>query len=171
VGLYWLFVGPNTNGTRIDFANANRSAYARIMQFNEATASRAESRYEELMQAGLAYFRTQQSKELKEALNRSIMEVSNLTCSLIARYVLSCDVTKSGRRQRLSAMGFDATKVIPSFGRDQWVSTILAVIVLAVGMMAFTPGTHSLPASKILMISITFGVSIGFAVMGAEAPS
>ncbi len=50
------------------------------------------------------------------------MEVSNLTCSLIARYVLSCDVTKGGRRQRLSGMGFDATKVIPSFGRDQWLS-------------------------------------------------
>src|SRR5262249_53503946 len=40
VGLYWLFVGPRSNGMPVDFANANgRSAYTRIMQLSEATAA------------------------------------------------------------------------------------------------------------------------------------
>ncbi len=47
------------------------------------------------------------------------------------------------------------------------VATILGVIVLSAGMMASTPGTLSLPAGQILMISITFGLTIGCAVMGA----
>jgi len=170
VGLYWLFVGPNRNGTKIEFANANtRSAYARIMQLGEQTAVRIDARYEELMQAALGYFTTPQpARELKEALNRSIVEVSHLTCSLIARYVLYCNATKSKRRQRLSNMGFDASHtMVLRFGLDQWVTTILAVIVLSAGIMAFMPGTLPLSAGKILMISITFGLSIGFSVMGA----
>ena len=141
VGLYWLFIGPYKNGTKTEFASfKGRSAYARIMQHNEATASRSEARYEELMQAGLAYFKSpQESKEFREALNRNTREVSNLSCSLIARYVLAREVTRSGRRQRLSNMGFDANRAIPSFGRDQWVTTILAVTLLSVAMMAFMP--------------------------------
>jgi multisubunit Na+/H+ antiporter MnhB subunit len=96
------------------------------------------------------------------------MEVSQLTCSLIARYVLYCNATKSKRRQRLSRMGFDASHtMILRFGLDQWVTTILAVIVLSAGIMAFMPGTLPLSAGKILTISITFGLSIGCAVMGA----
>jgi hypothetical protein len=111
VGLYWLFIGPNNNGTQIEFANANgRSAYTRIMQLGDVTVARVAARYEELMQAGSAYFATARpSKELKEALNRSIVEVSILTCSLIARYVLYCNATKGKRRQRLARMGFDAS--------------------------------------------------------------
>jgi hypothetical protein len=34
-------------------------------------------------------------------------------------------------------------------------------------MMAFMPGTKTLLAGKILIIAITFGLSIGFAVLGA----
>ena len=142
VGLYWLFVGPRSNGMPIDFANANgRSAYTRIMQLSEATAVRAAARYQELMQAACAYFATPHpAKELTEALNHSISEVSQLTCSLIARYVLYSNATKSKRRQRLSRMGFDASGAIGRFGPDQWVTTILAVIVFSAGMMAFMPG-------------------------------
>jgi len=169
VGLYWLFVGPRSNGMPIDFANANgRSAYTRIMQLSEATAVRAAARYQELMQAACAYFATPHpAKELTEALNHSISEVSQLTCSLIARYVLYSNATKSKRRQRLSRMGFDASGAIGRFGPDQWVTTILAVIVFSAGMMAFMPGTLPLPAGHILQIAITFGLSIGFAVIGA----
>jgi hypothetical protein len=170
VGLYWLFVGPNSNGTQIDFANANaRSAYTRIMQFSESTAARVVARYEELMQAACAHFATPHpTKELKEALNRSIVEVSHLTCSLIARYVLYSNTTKAKRRQRLARMGFDASRTMTiRFGMDQWVATILAVIVLSTGIMAFMPGTVPQSAGKILTISITFGLSIGCAVMGA----
>jgi hypothetical protein len=170
VGLYWLFVGPNSKGTQIDFANANtRSVYSRIMQLSEVTAARVTARYEELMQAASAYFATPRpTRELKEALNRSIVEVSLLTCSLIARYVLYCNATKGKRRQRLARMGFDPSRTMTvRFGVDQWVATILAVIVLSAGMMAFMPGTLRLDAGKILTISITFGLSIGFAVMAA----
>lgn len=170
VGLYWLFVGPNSNGMQIDFANANaRSAYARIMQLSDVTAARVTARYEELMQAASAYFAApRSSKELKEALNRSIVEVSLLTCSLIARYVLYCNATKGKRRQRLARMGFDASRTMTiRFGLDQWVATILAVIVLSAGIMAFMPGMLTQPAGKILTISITFGLSIGCAVMAA----
>jgi hypothetical protein len=169
VALYWLFVGPRNNGKLPFPVNAHsRSVYARIMQLGEATAARADARYEEMMQRGLAYFTSPHpTRELKETLNCNITEVSSLICSLIARFVLCCEVTRSGRRQRLSSMGFDATHPMPTFGRDQWVTTILAVIILSVGMMALMPGTHPIATSKILTIAITFGVSIGFAVLGA----
>jgi uncharacterized protein YneF (UPF0154 family) len=165
VGLYWLFVRPNTNGAANEVAN--RAAYTRVMQLGEATLVRLAARYDELMETGLAYFTaTHPTRELRQALDRSISEVSLLTCSLIARYVLYSTATESKRRQRLSTMGFDATGAIWKFGADQWVTTILAVIVLGAGMMVFLPGTLSLEASRILAISVTFALSIGFAVIG-----
>jgi hypothetical protein len=169
VGLYWLFIGPNSSGTPIDFANGNgRSAYTRIMQLSEATARRAAARYHELMHAGRAYFTAPHpARELEEALNRSISEVAQLTSSLIARYVLYCNRTKSKRHRRLSTMGFDASGAIWRLGPDQWVATIFAVIGLSAGMMAFMPGIRPLPAPEILTISTTFGISIGFAVIAA----
>ena len=170
VGLYWLFVGPNRNGMKIEVANASTlSAYARVMQLGAETAARVDAHYQELMQAALAYFSMpHSSKELEEELNRSIINVSQPTCGLIARYVLCCNATKSKRRQRLARMGFDASRtMVIRFGLDQWVATMLAVIVLSAGMMAFTPGMLAQPAGKILTIAITFGLSIGFAVMGA----
>src|SRR5262245_62752316 len=98
------------------------------MQISETKARSAAARYQELMQAGRAYFAAQNpAKELEEALNHSISEVAQLTCNLIARYVLYCDATKSKRLRRLSTMGFDATGAIWSFGPDQWVTTIFAV--------------------------------------------
>ncbi len=165
VGLYWLFVRPNSNGAANEVAN--RAAYTRVMQLGEATLVRLAARYDELMETGLACFTaTHPTRELRQALDRSISEVSLLTCSLIARYVLYSTATESKRRQRLSTMGFDATGAIWKFGADQWVTTILAVIVLGAGMMVFLPGTLSLEASRILAISVTFALSIGFAVIG-----
>lgn len=138
------------------------------MQISEAKAKSAAARYHELMQAGCAYFATQNpAKELEEALNHSISEVAQLTCNLIARYVLYCDATKSKRLRRLSTMGFDASGAIWSFGPDQWVTTIFAVIGLSAGMMAFTPGMLRLTGGQILTISIPFGLSIGVAVIAA----
>jgi len=100
-------------------------------------------------------------------LNQSINEVAQLTCNLIARYVLYCDATKSKRFRRLSTMGFDASGAIWTFGPDQWVTTIFAVIALSAGVMAFTPGMLQLTGGQILMISIPFGLSIGAAVIAA----
>ena len=170
VALYWLFIGPKSNSTQLEFrANAfARSAYAAIMQFGEATANRASARYEEIMHTGRAYFTaTDPTKEVTEALNRTTMELSNLVCSLIARYVLYCDRTRWGRQQRLSKLGFDASHLPPRFGMDQWAATILIVIMLSVSMMLFMPGTRPPAATKLLIIAIIYGVSIGFAVMGA----
>ena len=170
VGLYWLFVGPNRNGMKIEVANASTlSAYARVMQLGAETAARVDAHYQELMQAALAYFSMPHpSKELEEELNRSIINVSQPSCGLIARYVLCCNATKNKRRQRLARMGFDASRtMVIRFGLDQWVATMLAVIVLSAGMMAFTPGMLAQPAGKILTIAMTFGLSIGCAVMGA----
>lgn len=169
VALYNLFVGPRNNGTAIEFApnGYSRSAYARIMQLDEAVPARADARYEELMHTGLAFFASSKpTQELKEALKRNIVEVSNLTCSLVARYVLFCERTHNGRLQRLAGMGFDA-RPTPTFGPDQWATTILLVIILSVGMMVFMPGTNPIELGKVLTIAITFGVSIGFAVLGA----
>src|SRR5262249_3133555 len=140
VGLYWLFVGPNSNGTKNDFISAKgQSAYTRIMRLSATTAALAAARYDELMQVGRAYFATPlPTRELEETLNRSIGEVALLTCSLIARYVLYSYATKSNRRRQLARMGFDAGgRTTGGFGPDQWVATILAVIVLNAGMMAF----------------------------------
>jgi NhaP-type Na+/H+ or K+/H+ antiporter len=50
---------------------------------------------------------------------------------------------------------------------DQWAATILVVIMLSISMMHFMPGTSPPAATNLLIIAITFGVSIGFAVMGA----
>ena len=138
------------------------------MQLSEAKAEGAAARYEELMQAGRAYFATAHpSKELQEALNHSVNEITQLTCNLIARYVLYSNATKSKRLRRLSTMGFDASGAIWSFGADQWVTTIFAVIVLSAGMMAFMPGMLRFTGGEILMISIPFGLSIGAAVIAA----
>jgi hypothetical protein len=84
--LSWQQTLPNSKGTQIDFANANtRSAYTRIMQLSEVTAARVTARYEELMQAASAYFATPRpTRELKEALNRSIVEAARAPSGILA---------------------------------------------------------------------------------------
>lgn len=169
VSLYNLFVGPRHNATTLEFASNGygRSAYATIMQMGDAVATRADARYEELMHTGLAFFTSLlPTPELKEGLNRNIAEVTNLTCSLVSRYVLFCEKTHSGRLQRLAKMGF-AFRSGPTFGLDQWATTILLVIALSIGVMVLMPGTLPLDVGKVLTIAITFGISIGFAVSGA----
>jgi hypothetical protein len=112
VGLYWLFIGPQMTGIQLNFATTTntRSFYAGIMQLNERTLARAAADYEELMQAASAYFTTPRpAKEVQNALNRMIVEVSLFTCSLIARYILYCNITSKGRRRQLASMGFDAS--------------------------------------------------------------
>jgi hypothetical protein len=169
VGLYNLFVGPRHNATTLEFAGngCGRTAYATIMQMSDPVATRADARYEELMHAGLAFFTSSlRTPELNEALNRSIAEVTNLTCSLVSRYVLFCERTQSGRLQRLAKMGF-AYRPRPTLGLDQWATTIFLVIAWSVCMMVFMPGTRPVEVGKVITIAVTFGISIGFAVLGA----
>jgi hypothetical protein len=170
VGLYNLFIAPKNSGTQLAFpAGAHaRSAYAAIMQLSESVATRAEERYEELIQAGLAYFTSEQpTRMVKDGLSRAIADESNLVCALIARYVLYCDRTALGRRQRLSNMGFDRSHPMPSFGLDKWAMTIVAVMLLSILVMTMTPGAKPIGGSQILTIAITFSITIGFAVMGS----
>jgi hypothetical protein len=169
VGLYNLFIAPKNSGTQLAFPAGPhaRSAYAAIMQLSESVAARAEERFEELIQAGLAYFTSEApTKMAKDGLSRAIADESNLVCTLIARYVLYCDRTALGRRQRLSHMGFDRSHPMPSFGLDKWAMTIVAVILMSVLVMTVT-GAKAVDSGKILMIAITFSITIGFAVMGA----
>ena len=170
VALHWLFIRPKDDGTPLEFCTSayGRSAYSTIMNYYEAIAHRANARYEEMIRESLACFTSAHpTKELEEALSKTITELSNLVCSLIARYVLYCDVSRRGRRRRLSSMGFDATHPIPDFGLNQWAATILAVVLLSIVMMVLMPGTKHLAAGQILTIAITFAVSIGFSVMAA----
>jgi hypothetical protein len=170
VALHWLFIRPKDDGIPLEFSTSahGKSAYSAIMSFHEPMANRANARYEEMIREGLAYFTSAHpTEELEETLSRTITELSNLVCSLIARYVLYCDVSRRGRRRRLSNMGFDATHPIPDFGLNQWAATILTVVILSIAMMVLMPGTKHLAAGKILTVAITFAVSIGFAVMAA----
>jgi hypothetical protein len=169
IALYNLFVGPGNDGMVPEFAKNghSKSAYAMIMQQGEMVAARAGARYEDLMQTGLALFTSSQpTRELKEALNCNIADVSNLTCSLVARYVLFCEMTHNGRLQRLADMGFGA-RPTPRFGPDKWAATILLVILLSFGMMLYMPGARSIQLAQALTIATTFGFSMGFAVLGA----
>jgi hypothetical protein len=168
VALHWLFIRPRADCTQLEFSTSayGRSAYSTIMNFHETMANRANARYEEMISESLAYFTSAHpTKELEGALSKTITELTYLVCGLMARYVLYCDVTQRGRRQRLSSIGFDVT--IRTFGLDQWAATILAVVILSIVMMVLMPGTRYLGASKTLTIAITFAVSIGFAVMAA----
>ena len=97
VALYWLFVGSRHNGGLAVKGNPHsRAVYARIMQQGEEMVARAGRRYEELIQTGAAYFTSSQpAKELRDALSDNITEVCNVVCNLIARFVLSCEMTYS----------------------------------------------------------------------------
>lgn len=176
VGIYQLFISPMNNGKfYFPVSSHAQAAYATILEAGQEIAARASSRYEDMMQSALSYFASSQTSgesptragEMKKELNIAITEVSNLTCNLIARYVLFCDVTRSGRRRRLSGMGFDPSHPMPEFGLDKWIVTILAVMLISICMMIFMPDALPLDAGKVLTISTTFAISIGFAVMGA----
>jgi hypothetical protein len=145
-----------------------KSAYFEILEAGQEIAAEAARRYEELIQAAGTYFTSlQPSREMKTDLNVAITQLSTLTCRLIARYVLYCDVTRSGRRHRLTDMGFDARHPMPEFGLDKWAMTIFTVMLISIGMMRFMPGVRRLPGGEILTIAVTFAITIGFAVIGA----
>src|SRR5262249_12428427 len=84
VALYWLFIGPKNSvrKDRLPFApnSYSRSAYVRIMELDETTTvARAESRYEEMINSGLAYFMSPKpTKHLSDVLTKNITEVANL---------------------------------------------------------------------------------------------
>jgi hypothetical protein len=142
VSLYWLFVMPDSSNTTLAFpTNAGaRSTYSRIMQVNDKVVDQAARLYDTLMETGLAYFTASKpTRHVDEALKRSIQDLSYVVCSLIARYVLSLDVTPTQRRMRLAAMGFNPRDYLPAFGRDQWMASIFAIAVLFTALSVAVP--------------------------------
>jgi hypothetical protein len=168
VSLYRLFVFPRKTGTSPVFADNSfsRSAYASIMQFDAAAVDRATNSYEELIQTGLVYFRSAEPNRKDEGLlDLSISTMTTLTCNLVARYVLYCEKTHNGRLRSLKEMGFDVHPT-PTFGVDHWATTILLVTLAGVCMMLFMPGSRPIGLGQALPIALTFGLSIGCAVLG-----
>jgi hypothetical protein len=166
ISLYWLFVMPYRSGTALSFPanNKTRSIYARVMLLDENTVDRCASQYGSLMENGLAYFTSQKpTREMDEGLTRNIQELSQLVCSLIARFVLCNDVTESQRRRRLSSMGFDPSYHGHGIGRDQWIGSILALVVLMLLMSIVLPGQQSF--SQKFMYSIMMAVQLGMAII------
>jgi hypothetical protein len=84
------------------------------MRYNERAVEQAITLYGSLMENGLAYFTsTKPTREMNESLKRHILELSQVVCSLIARFVLYREVTANQRRRRLSGMGLLGCFVTP----------------------------------------------------------
>jgi hypothetical protein len=164
VALYWLFVVPSDSGTPLPFPTnaATRSAYARTMRLNEKIVEQSSKLYEAMMEHALSFFSSSaRSQQTKASLKRSMHDLSYIVCSLIARHVLSQNVTASQRRKRLSRMGFDVHDHLPAFGRDQWVASILAVIVLFSAFSILLPAHQ--PFRVAFLYSVLVSVQLGIA--------
>jgi hypothetical protein len=166
VSLYWLFIMPDNAGIPVAFPSSlgGRSAYTRIMRLNEKTVEQSLALYDSLMENGLAYFTSSKpTRQMEEALKKNIQDLSQMVCRLIARYVLYLDVTESQRRKRLSTMGLNPRDHSPAFGRDQWVASILSVIILFLFMSIILPSQQSF--SQTFMYSVLMAVQLGMAVI------
>jgi hypothetical protein len=166
VSLYWLFIMPDNAGIPVAFpSNLNgRSAYTRIMRLNEKTVEQSLALYDSLMENGLAYFTSSKpTRQMEEALKKNIQDLSQMVCRLIARYVLYLDVTESQRRKRLSTLGLNPRDHSPAFGRDQWVASILSVIILFLFMSVILPSRQSF--SQTFMYSVLMAIQLGMAVI------
>ena len=173
VALYWLFVVPSDTGTSLPFpTNAGtRSAYARTMRLNDKIVEQSNKLYETMLEHGLTYFSSSaRPQKLKALLKRSIHDLSYVVCSLIARHVLFQNVTASQRRRRLSSMGFDAHDHMPAFGRDQWVASILSVIVLFTAFSVLLPAHQPFRVAFLysVLISVQLGIALTAATMVAQ---
>lgn len=170
VSLYWLFIMPDNAGTGLPFpTNVNgRSAYTRIMRLNEKAVEQSVTLYKSVMESGLACFTSSKpTRAMEKSLKKNIQDLSLAVCRLIARWVLYLEVTESQRRKRLSNMGLNPRDHLPAFGRDQWVASILAIIVLFLFMSIVVPGNQ--PFSQNFMYSVLMAIQLGMAVIAGTA--
>jgi hypothetical protein len=170
VSLYWLFIMPDNAGTPLSFpANVNgRSAYTRIMRLNEKAVEQSVALYDSLMENALACFTSSKpTRAMEEALKKNTQDLSLTICRLIARWVLYLEVTENQRRKRLSSMGLNPRDHSPAFGRDQWVASILAIIILFLFMSIAVPGKQ--PFSQTFMYSVLMAIQLGMAVIAGTA--
>ncbi len=166
VSLYWLFIMPDNAGSPVPFPSNTscRSAYTRIMRLNEKLVEQSVGLYDNLMENGLAFFTSSKpTRQMEEALKKNIQDLSQVVCRLIARYVLYLDLTENQRRKRLSGMGLNPRDHSPAFGRDQWVASIFAVIILFLFMSITLPGRQ--PFSQAFMYSVLMAIQLGMAVI------
>jgi hypothetical protein len=170
VSLYWLFIMPDNAGTPLPFpTNVNgRSTYRRIMRLNEKAVEQSVALYDSLMENGLACFTSSKpTRAMEEALKKNIQDLSLTICRLIARWVLYLEVTENQRRKRLSSMGLNPRDHSPAFGRDQWVASILVIIVIFLFMSIVVPGKQ--PFSQTFMYSVLMAIQLGVAVIAGTA--
>jgi hypothetical protein len=135
------------------------------MRLNDKIVVQSNKLYEAMMEHGLAFFTSSaRTRQMKEPLKRSMHDLSYVVCSLIARYVLLQNVTANRRRRRLSSMGFDAREHMPAFGRDQWVASILAIIVLFSFLSVVLPGRQPFPVAFLYSVQVDrlFYRALGF---------
>lgn len=141
------------------------------MRLNDKIVVQSNKLYEAMMEHGLAFFTSSaRTRQMKEPLKRSMHDLSYVVCSLIARYVLFQNVTANRRRRRLSSMGFDAREHMPAFGRDQWVASILAIIVLFSFLSVVLPGRQPFPVAFLysVLISVQLGIALLAGTMVAQ---
>ncbi len=170
VSLYWLFIMPDNAGTPLPFPTNvhGRSAYTRIMRLNEKAVEQSVALYDSLMENGLACFTSSKpTRAMEDALKKNIQDLSLTVCRLIARWVLYLEVTENQRRKRLSSMGLNPRDHSPAFGRDQWVASILAIIILFLFMSIVVPGKQ--PFSQTFMYSVLMAIQLGMAVIAGTA--
>ncbi|MGL3210748.1 hypothetical protein [Bradyrhizobium sp. BR 1433] len=170
VSLYWLFIMPDNAGIPLPFPTnvSGRSTYTRIMRLNEKAVEQSIALYDSLMENALACFTSSKpTRAMEEALKKNIQDLSLTICRLIARWVLYLEVTENQRRKRLSNMGLNPRDHSPAFGRDQWVASILVIIVLFLFMSIAIPGQQ--PFSQTFMYSVLMAIQLGMAVIAGTA--
>ncbi len=165
VALYWLFVIPFDPGRQFGFPTnaAAQSTYTRIMRLNDRIVVNARAVYDSLIEASHEYFSiTTKTRKMEERVTHRTQELSLLVCNLIARYVLSNNITVGQRRRRLARMGFVNFEDHPSaFSRDQWIATIVAIIILFALLSVVVPGGQPFPL--LLLYSVLGAVQLGIA--------
>ena len=168
VSLYWLFVEPHNNGTRLEFptSSSGRSHYAKMMQLSSKTVSQANVHYSQLMEIGLAYFTTPHpTQQMEDTLRREAHETSNFACNLIARYVLFQEKTSIQRTHRLSSMGFDSYEDLASFGVDQLMTSILAISIITLIIIIVMPRSASINNGEKFLRATVFAVQMGLSIL------
>jgi hypothetical protein len=165
ISLYWLFIEPYNNGTALEFpaSPSTKFGYVKTMQLGEKTVLQANSHYEMLMELGAAHFNSAKPiRQVEDPLKKVTREISNLACSLIARFVLLQEKTLTQRHNRLLSMGFDRYDPLPVFGATAWAIVLLGVGAVTLLMVYLTP--VALPTSEKVLRAIVFLMQIGISI-------
>jgi hypothetical protein len=165
--LYWLFIEPYNNGTALEFpvSPSTKFGYLKTMRLGEKTVLQANSHYEMLMELGAAHFNSAKPiRQVEDSLKKVTREISNLACSLIARFVLLQDKTLTQRRNRLLSLGFDRYDQLPVFSATAWAIVLLGIGAVTLFMVHLTPKTVALPTGEAFLRAIVFLMQMGISI-------